>query len=94
VLKVKFYATLREIVGQKSVDFPLNEGDTVNELMNKIIDRYPALEPKLLDEDGELLGYVHFFVNGRDLPYLEKGMETELSDDDTISVFPAVGGGK
>jgi len=93
-LKVKFYATLREIVGQKSVDFPLNEGDTVNELMNKIIDRYPALEPKLLDEDGELLGYVHFFVNGRDLPYLEKGMETELSDDDTISVFPAVGGGK
>lgn len=93
-MKVKFYATLREIVGQKSVDFPLNEGDTVNELMNKIIDRYPALEPKLLDEDGELLGYVHFFVNGRDLPYLEKGMETELSDDDTISVFPAVGGGK
>lgn len=93
-MKVKFYATLREIVGQKSVDFPLNEGDTVNELMKKIIDRYPDLETKLLDEDGELLRYVHFFVNGRDLPYLEKGMETELSDDDTISVFPAVGGGK
>ena len=92
-MKVKFYATLREIVGQKSVDFPMNEGVTVRDLMNKIIDRYPDLETKLLDEDGELLGYVHFFVNGRDLPYLEKGMETELSDDDTISVFPAVGGG-
>jgi sulfur-carrier protein len=92
-MKVNFYATLREIVGQKCIEFPIKEGDCVRDLMNKMIHRFPDLESELLDEQGDLLGHVHLFVNGRDLPYLDDGMETELSIEDQISVFPAVGGG-
>jgi molybdopterin synthase sulfur carrier subunit len=36
---------------------------------------------------------VHVFVNGRDAPFLENALETVLKEDDTITVFPAVGGG-
>ncbi|MBE0408633.1 MAG: MoaD/ThiS family protein [Anaerolineales bacterium] len=92
-MKVNFYATLRDIVGQKCIDFPLNGGNTVRDLMDQMVARFPELERQLLDEQGELLGHVHLFINGRDLPYLEGGMDTELSEEDKISVFPAVGGG-
>jgi sulfur-carrier protein len=92
-MKVNFYATLRDIVGQKCVEFPLNDGNTVRDLMDQMVARFPELERQLLNEQGELLGHVHLFVNGRDLPYLEQGMDTEISEEDKISVFPAVGGG-
>jgi len=92
-MKVHFYATLREIVGQKTVEFEVKDGDTVRQLLEQIVARYPALRRELLDEKGELLGHVHFFVNGRDVPYLQDQAETVLKADDIISVFPAVGGG-
>jgi sulfur-carrier protein len=94
MMKVNFYATLRDIVGQKCIEFYMNKGHTVRDLMDEMVARFPELERQLLDDEGELLGHVHLFVNGRDLPYLEEGMDTELSEEDKISVFPAVGGGK
>ena len=62
--------------------------------MDAIISRYPALAAELLNEQGSLYGHVHLFVNGRDTPFLDDGMDTVLNPDDTISVFPAVGGGE
>lgn len=90
---VNFYATLRQIVGGKTVEIPVEEGATVQQLLDEMISRYPALAPELLNEQGSLYGHVHLFVNGRDTPFLEDGVDTVLNPDDTISVFPAVGGG-
>ena len=47
----------------------------------------------LLDESGRLYGHVHLFVNGRDAPYLQDGLETRLAPDDSVDLFPAIGGG-
>lgn len=90
---VKFYATLRQVVGSKSVDFDLPAGTTARQLLDEMLRRYPALRHELLDEQGNLYAHVHIFVNGRDAPFLENGMDTELFAGDTIGVFPAVGGG-
>lgn len=92
-MKINFYATLRQIVGQKSVEYPLEGVTTVRELLNGLIKTYPGLREELLDEDGELLERVHILVNGRDVPYLQDTMQTEITARDTINVFPAVGGG-
>lgn len=92
-MKVTFYATLRQIVGGKSVDFSLPENATVGQLLEEMINCYPAIQFELLNEQGELYPHVHLFINGRDAPYLENGLETVLSPDDTVTVFPAVGGG-
>jgi molybdopterin synthase sulfur carrier subunit len=92
-MKVNFYATLRQIVGTKTVDISLVEGATVRQLVDEIINQYPALSPHLIEEDGELCGHVHLIVNGRDATFLDKKMETVLSPDDTVSIFPPVGGG-
>lgn len=92
-MKINFYATLRQIVGQKSVDFPLSGEVTVRELLEGLIQTYPGLRAELLDEQGELLERIHILVNGRDVPYLQDAMQTKITAKDTINIFPAVGGG-
>ena len=92
-MKVNFYATLRQIVGQKTVVFPLAAGSTVKELVKMIVERYPKLRPELLDEAGKIHGYIHLFINGRDAPFLDDALETVIQPDDKIDIFPAVGGG-
>lgn len=92
-MKVNFYATLRQVVGEKTVDFDLENGCTVRQLVDEMIRSFPALRRELLDERGELYRHVHVFVNGRDASFLENGMDTILSPEDTVGVFPAVGGG-
>jgi molybdopterin synthase sulfur carrier subunit len=92
-MKVSFYATLRPIVGQKSVDIEIPAGATVRQLINAMVASYPALRPELLDDDGNLRSHIKFFVNGREVIYLEHQMETIVQPDDVITVFPPVGGG-
>jgi molybdopterin synthase sulfur carrier subunit len=92
-MQVSFFATLRQIVGAKTVDFDLPDNATIGQLIDLMVKRYPDLRRELLDENGNLYGHVHVFVNGRDVPYLDNRLETVLKTDDVISVFPAVGGG-
>ncbi|MCZ7568268.1 MAG: MoaD/ThiS family protein [Ardenticatenaceae bacterium] len=92
-MKVRFYATLRRIVGAKTVTFSIPEDVTVRQLVAEIVRQYPGLRAALLDESGELHSYVHVFVNGRDAPYCEDGLETVLTANDTIDIFPPVAGG-
>ncbi len=92
-MKVSFYATLRDVVGQKTVDIDITEKATVRQLIDAIVKRYPLLRDKLLNEDNNLWGHVHVFINGRDSPFLDNEMQTVIKPDDTINVFPAVGGG-
>jgi len=92
-MKVDFYATLRDVAGQKTVDIEVNQNATVRQLVDAIVTRYPLMRDKLLQPNGDLWGHVHVFVNGRDAPFLDDRMETVIKPSDTISVFPAVGGG-
>jgi len=93
-MKVNFYATLREKVGKKTIDFDIPSGATIGVLIQKMVNQFPDLRVALVDADGQLRSHVHVFVNGRDVPYLENQMDTVLLEDDTVSVFPAVGGGQ
>ena len=92
-MDVRFHATLRQVVGGKHVEVEWHDGLTVWAFVGQAIARYPGLGPLLLDADGKLARHVHVMVNGRDAPYLERGLETTLRAGDAIDVFPAVGGG-
>jgi molybdopterin synthase sulfur carrier subunit len=92
-MKVNFFATLRQVVGTKTVEIPLGESASVRQLIRELILRYPGLEAQLLDEQGELRQHVRIIVNGRDALFLENALETHVSPNDTISIFPAIGGG-
>ncbi len=92
-MKVNFYATLREIVGGKTVEIEHQDGMSVQALLELLFQRYPRLRQELMDETGNLYPHVHVFINGRDAPYLERGLATPLSSEDIVNIFPAVGGG-
>ncbi|MFN3741886.1 MAG: ubiquitin-like small modifier protein 1 [Anaerolineales bacterium] len=92
-MRINFYATLREIVGGKTIELSLQDGMTIQTLLDALFERYPRLRQELMDEQGNLYPHVHVFVNGRDAPFLESGLQTPISEQDVISIFPAVGGG-
>jgi molybdopterin synthase sulfur carrier subunit len=92
-MEVHFFATLRDIVGGKILFFDVPTDATALQLLNEITRKYPVLQQKLLDEKGHLHNYVHYFINGRDVRYLDMGMDTQLTPEDIINIFPAVGGG-
>jgi molybdopterin synthase sulfur carrier subunit len=90
---VKFYATLRNIVGGKAVEIPVEHGVTAKELLDAIIAKFPALKKELFQEDGRLYGHVHMFINGRDVQFYEEKLDVKIYPEDVITIFPAVGGG-
>jgi molybdopterin synthase sulfur carrier subunit len=92
-MEVSFYATLRRVVGAKSVVFDLPAEATVRQLLDEMIRRYPPLGRELLDEAGNLYRHVHVFVNGRDVTFLENGLDSVLPAGARVGLFPAVGGG-
>ncbi len=92
-MDVRFHATLRQHVGGRHVDVPWSEGMTVWGFIHHVVQVYPGLRDQLLDADGALYRHVHVMVNGRDAPYLKDGLDTPLKPQDSIDVFPTVGGG-
>jgi len=92
-MKVNFYATLRSIVGQKTVEVDMLPQATARDLVDLIIQDYPALRKELLDEKNEFSRFMKFFINGRDAVYLADKMNTIIQPDDKVDIFPPVGGG-
>jgi sulfur-carrier protein len=92
-MRVNFFATLRDIAGGKAVEFDVAQGIMAQELLNRITERFPIMKKELLDKDGRMYGHVHLFINGRDVQFLEDEFQTRIMPEDTVNIFPAVGGG-
>ena len=90
---MRFYATLRSIVGSRQVEISLPPDGTLRQLIDEIVRQFPAMQAEMLDSQGNLYGHIHIFVNGRESTFLAGGLETILEPEDTISIFPPVGGG-
>ena len=88
---VKFYAHLRNLIGKKMIEVALEEGSIVSNLLDKMILDLKIKEV-LFDENDVLRPEITILKNGREIKFL-KGLETKLSQDDEISVFPMVAGG-
>ena len=92
-MKVNFFATLRDIAGGKTVEFDVDHGITAQELLEAIMVKFPLMRKELVNERGEMYGHVHFFINGRDVQFTDDKFQTRIMQEDTVNVFPAVGGG-
>jgi len=92
-MKVNFFATLRQITGQKTVEFDLPDYVTAQQVLDAVIERFPAMRRDLLDDNGQLHRHCHMFINGRGVPFLLEKMNTVVNPGDTVNIFPAVGGG-
>jgi sulfur-carrier protein len=87
---IKIPPVLRSSVGgEKEVT---GNGSNVGEVLRSLSEQHPATESQLFSEDGGLNRYVNVYLNDEDVRVLD-GLETGVSDADTIVILPAMAGG-
>ncbi len=92
-MEIKVYATLRAVMGGKSVHLDNVSDITVAQMLQELYAKYPTLRSELFINNGDKLHpAIHILINGRDMRYIN-GMETIITIEDDVRMFPPVGGG-
>lgn len=89
-MKVKFFAYLRDYTKTREVE--IDSCLTLQELLMVLCERYGNnFRKKILNGKG-ISDEIIILVNGRNIMHLQ-GIDTILSEEDEISIFPVVAGG-
>lgn len=87
---VKIPPVLRASVGgEREVSA---SGESVGAVLRGLADAHPATASQLFSEGGELNRYVNVYLNDEDVRVLD-GLDTTVSDGDTVVILPAMAGG-
>jgi molybdopterin synthase sulfur carrier subunit len=87
---IKFFAYMRDYTHTK--EMIAEECDTLRDLLQMLSRLYgKKFEDKVL-KNGELSSEVIILINGRHIQHYD-GINTKLSKNDEISIFPVVAGG-
>ncbi len=89
-VSVRIPTQLRTLTGGAG-EVPV-EGGTVGEVLKALDVAHPGLADRLFDEAGALRRFVNVFVADEDVRFLQ-GLDTPVTDGETVSVVPAVAGG-
>ncbi|MHB1504675.1 MAG: ubiquitin-like small modifier protein 1 [Acidimicrobiales bacterium] len=68
------------------------DGTTVGEVLKALDGAHPGFADRLFDDDGALRRFVNVFLADEDVRFLQ-GLETPVSEGQTLSIVPAVAGG-
>ena len=87
--QVKLFGGLQRKAGTTAVIVP---GSTIQALLQNLFITHPELETAVLDDQNQLQPHVRIMVNGHDSE-LKDGLETAVTDQDVIAIFPPIAGG-
>ena len=90
-VKIRIPTTLR-ILTSGEAELNAKEG-TVSQIISEVCENYPDFQGRLIDDDGNLLRFVNVYVEDEDVRFLQ-GLGTRVLDGQTISIIPAVAGGR
>jgi [CysO sulfur-carrier protein]-thiocarboxylate-dependent cysteine synthase len=86
---IRIPPTLRaEVGGERQI---AAEGGTVREVLDDLMERFPALRAQLV-EDDDIAPFVNVYVEGEDVRTLD-GMDTPVNQGATVILLPAMAGG-
>jgi len=95
-VKVRFFTSLREIVGKReeTISFDVAQKVTVDLVLRRLTEKYgPPFKGYVYDgKTAQPKSFLQFLVNGNSATTLN-GLETELKDGDVLAILPPVGGG-
>ncbi len=87
---VRMFTSLRALTGLREIQLTANNvQDLIDQLSEKFGEKFRKM---LLEPNGSLKPYFHILVNGRHVRLLA-GLQTPLSKDDVVAIFPPIGGG-
>ena len=90
-LNVRIPTPLRKFTGDKA-DIEA-DGAIVSEVIDNLECRYPGIKDSLVDESGSLRRFVNVYVNEEDIRFLD-GKNTPVKDGDSLTIVPAIAGGR
>ena len=86
---IRIPPTLRvETGGERQVPA---SGDTVRELLDDLMARFPGLRTQLVEDDA-IASFVNVYVEGEDVRTLD-GLDTPVDAGSTVILLPAMAGG-
>jgi sulfur-carrier protein len=95
-VKVRFFTSLREIIGarEKTLSFPEGKEVTVDVVLKALAEKCGTPFQDYVYNSGttEPKGFLQFLVNGNSTSTLS-GLQTELREGDVLAILPPVGGG-
>lgn len=68
------------------------QGSTLGEVLNNLYRQYPSIKEQIQPTE-ELSKFVNVYVNDQDVRYLQK-LETPVGPSDTVTLLPAMAGGR
>ncbi|WP_224448926.1 ubiquitin-like small modifier protein 1 [Haloprofundus salilacus] len=87
----KLFADLAETTGSRTVSLDA-DCDTVGDALDELLSSYPALEARVLDDDGDLRDHINVLRNGENV-FTGEGLATPVAEGDELALFPPVSGG-
>jgi molybdopterin synthase sulfur carrier subunit len=92
-VECRLFGPFRDDVGEEHVGGAYDEGTTAGDLLRDLEAEYDELAGRLVDEDEETTaGATVVTLNEKNITHID-GLETELSDGDTVRIVPSVYGG-
>ena len=88
--KVRIPTPLRKLTNNEEV-VEVNAA-TIGAVFVELQSRYPGIQERLMDENGEVRRFVNVYVNEEDIRFLQN-QQTPLKDGDEVSIIPAIAGG-
>lgn len=87
-VKVRLFHELRASIGESELEV---EADTLNDVVQSLIDKNSSVKELLFDLHGRLRGYTLFYVNNsvQNPPDLSR----KLNDGDLVLLVPPAAGG-
>ncbi|MBI2412268.1 MAG: MoaD/ThiS family protein [Deltaproteobacteria bacterium] len=89
-IKVRIPTPLRKLTNGS--DEVAAEGRNISEIIENLEKNYPGLKERICEADGKLRRFVNIYLNDEDIRF-KKNLETELKENDELSIIPAIAGG-
>jgi molybdopterin synthase sulfur carrier subunit len=88
--KVRIPTPLRKLTNNEEI--VVVNAPTIGEAIVELQSRFPGIQERLMDEQGEVRRFINVYLNEEDIRFLQN-KQTALKDGDEISIIPAIAGG-
>lgn len=94
MVRVKFFALVRELTGKREEVVDLDDQATVRTLLSKLVEEYGAKFSDYVFDPAskEPRGHLQFLMDGRNIALMQ-GLDTVLKEGVSLAILPPVGGG-
>ena len=91
-ITLKYFATIRDIIGKKEESLSLKKGHSVMDLLIKLAEIYgEKISQFIFDEKGEIRENLTFLINGQAIK--NENLNRKLKDGDVFVILPPISGG-